>query len=313
MTRVSVIIATRNRRDSLLRSLAALQQQNFSAAEFEVIVVADRCTDDTEAAVADLCWRNVSVIRSRAPGQAAANNTGADVARGDLAIFIDDEMRPVADFVSAHVVAHRTQAMIAVTGYSPIVLAPDSTPVERFVAAGYRRFHERLSQPDRSHSPLDLNGGNFSIRLDHLRAASGFNESYFFQRNDFELAARLMQRGFTIGYAPEAEAHQEIALTSSALVARAVPRALNDVRLAHEFPWCVRYLPFARAFADKRVRARWRVLWEIGGYVPSAVSGFRSLLKDSVLLMNWEYGARYIAEIKNQLGSWSAFESLARR
>ncbi|MBK8006615.1 MAG: glycosyltransferase [Gemmatimonadetes bacterium] len=44
---LSVVIPTHNRRDSLLRLLAALERGTLPAERFEAVVVADGCADDT--------------------------------------------------------------------------------------------------------------------------------------------------------------------------------------------------------------------------------------------------------------------------
>jgi glycosyltransferase involved in cell wall biosynthesis len=48
---ISVVIPTRNRAYSLRRTLVALERQTYARNRFEVIVVANACTDETSSIV----------------------------------------------------------------------------------------------------------------------------------------------------------------------------------------------------------------------------------------------------------------------
>ena len=52
--KVSVVITTYNRRESLQRCLSSLAAQKFPADEFEVIVVVDGSTDDSAEMLSSL-------------------------------------------------------------------------------------------------------------------------------------------------------------------------------------------------------------------------------------------------------------------
>jgi len=102
----SVLIPTRNRRDSLLRTLRALRSQRADGPRFEIIVSFDRCADGSAEAVARE-FPDVRTLIPSAPGPSGAFNAAARAAAGPLFIFLDDDMDPVPDFVGAHVRAHR--------------------------------------------------------------------------------------------------------------------------------------------------------------------------------------------------------------
>lgn len=241
-------------------------------------------------------------------------NTGIAAATGELVIFLDDEMLPAPDFVREHVAAHaaRSNAPIAVTGFSPVTLGRNPSSLERYAAGRFDEFHRRLESASHRSAPTDLNGGNFSVSLAALRGAGGFNESYFFQRNDFELAARLIDRGFEIVFARKARADQRIAVTEQVAVARAEPRAINDVRLAREFPWCVPDLPLGVIFRDRAARARWRALWMIGEVPRFILGSLRRTGVSGVRMVGWEYTSRYVIALRKELGSWNALVGLEK-
>lgn len=308
---VSVIIPTHNRRSHVLAALAALQKQDYGGGTVEVIVVCDRCTDGTQEAISH-DFPDVRLHTSPAPGQAAALNAGIEAARGELAIFLDDEMLAVPSFISAHVAAHAAQeSPVAVTGYAPAIVDSKASAFQRYLAENYRATDMKLRGRARPAAPVDLNGGNFSIPLSLIRAKGGFSVSYFQNRIDFELAARLIESGHDILYSAEARADQRIALVPADVVRRASDRAAIDVRLAREHPWCISYLPFARVYGDRAVRRRWRALWTTSEAATGVLALARRIAPESVRAARWEYAIRYIAGLRVELGSWPNLMKLA--
>jgi GT2 family glycosyltransferase len=312
MMRASVVIPTHNRRDYVLAALHALTLQDFPAEWLELIVITDRCADGTKAAIDAAHRHSITVIDSPRPGKAAALNAGLAIATGDLCIFLDDEMIPSKSFVSAHVSRHLAEAgaRIAVTGYSPVVLDENSTLLERYSADKYASYHSKLASASRAKAPTDMNGANFSIPAAAIRDVGGFDESYFFQRDDFELAARLIARGYEIRYEPRARADQHIAVNAEDVVNRAEPRAKNDIRLAREFPWCVPHLPFGILHRSRATRRRWRFLWHSGSAPTRLARMARAAGVSSVRLVGWEYTARYVAALRKELKDWEELLAL---
>jgi len=87
---VSVVLPTYNRADTLKRSIQSVLSQSF--ADFELIIVDDASTDDTESVVLGFeDSRIVFVRKSRKEGAAAARNDGLAVARGAYVAFQDSD------------------------------------------------------------------------------------------------------------------------------------------------------------------------------------------------------------------------------
>jgi glycosyltransferase involved in cell wall biosynthesis len=102
---VSVIIPTYNRVNSLRRTLDSLAQQTYPAVRFEVIVVDDGSTDTTPE-IRDLAPLPVRYYRQGNQGAAAARNAGAVEARGELLVFLDDDVIVHECFLDALVAGH---------------------------------------------------------------------------------------------------------------------------------------------------------------------------------------------------------------
>lgn len=93
MTRkISVIIPTYNEKDSILDCLKSLDKQNLK--DFEVIVIDDGSTDETQKLIENYKANNysLSLLKQNHQGPASARNLGASQAMGDILVFVDADM-----------------------------------------------------------------------------------------------------------------------------------------------------------------------------------------------------------------------------
>ncbi len=108
--RVSIVMPTYNRRDTIPRAIASVVAQRFQ--DWELVVVDDGSTDGTRDVVAGVDPR-VRLVTQSNQGVAGARNTGLANARGDLIAFLDsdDEWPPhhlalATAFFEAHPAEH---------------------------------------------------------------------------------------------------------------------------------------------------------------------------------------------------------------
>jgi glycosyltransferase involved in cell wall biosynthesis len=90
--RVSIVIPTFNRKESLVRTLSSLFNQTFPKENFEIIVV-DGSTDDTEKMIQEIIksHSNLRYIRQVDKGAASARNLGIINSKGEIIGFTDDD------------------------------------------------------------------------------------------------------------------------------------------------------------------------------------------------------------------------------
>lgn len=309
--RVSVIIPTHNRREHVLRLLPMLQMQRCNS-EVDIIVCCDRCTDGTQEAVLKRFGDSVRALAASAPGQTGACNTGVHAASDGILVFMDDDMEPKSGFLEAHLQTHRrcAGAPTAVIGYSRPVTAEYPTALQVRLAKELQAFFEDMDQPTHSPSPLDLTGANFSIHRRLLLGLGGFNETYTFQRNDFELATRLMEAGVRLVFAKDAEALIHIDLEGHKMFARMSERARNELRLIEEHPWCRAFLPFFTPGNERKVRRR--LLWEAAPAAGPILSALRKIAPKNSVLLNLACISRYCQEVRRQIGPWRFYDRLVR-
>src|SRR6202000_2278953 len=93
MPKVSIILPTYNRADTIMRAVRSVQAQTFQ--DWELIVVDDGSTDDTASLLAGVETRMV-LTRQPNRGFTEARNAGIRAARGPYIAFLDsdDEFMP---------------------------------------------------------------------------------------------------------------------------------------------------------------------------------------------------------------------------
>jgi glycosyltransferase involved in cell wall biosynthesis len=82
--KISVIIPAHNEEDYIAATLDALGRQDYP--DYEIVVIANGCTDRTADVARDKCQRLVAL---EAKGLGVSRNLGAHIATGDLLVFLD--------------------------------------------------------------------------------------------------------------------------------------------------------------------------------------------------------------------------------
>jgi GT2 family glycosyltransferase len=197
---VSVIIPTHNRSDALAETLAGVARQEFDRG-WEVIVVNNRCTDDTDEVVArqnfPVPFRLVH--ESERPGPAAARNAGAAVATGKYLLFMDNDILVEPDFVRRHFEALEANPGCWIVGQVLNLPEQEATPFGRF-----RKALHPFVPPSEGRRPFDLlTGQTFSAPRADFERLGGFDPSFFVASGeDRELAMRAQKSGVTILFDP---------------------------------------------------------------------------------------------------------------
>ncbi|HXU13236.1 MAG TPA: glycosyltransferase family 2 protein [Candidatus Binatia bacterium] len=235
---LSIVVPTYNRRHILSRTLPSLLGQNDPGADYEVIVVVDGSTDGTLEMLDRKDWGpRLRVVRQPNRGQARARNHGAEEARGEILLFLDDDMIAACDLLSVHREAHGTSRERVVLGQMGLAAGVRRSFLKQGVADWGREFAERVSAPGYAFRFDDWHSGHASIARSLFLGVGGFDEAFVAYGNeDYDLGMRLIQRGADMRFEPRAEAVQIYDKTFTAWLrdVRSVGRA--DVFLAGKHP-----------------------------------------------------------------------------
>ncbi|MGA9970331.1 MAG: glycosyltransferase, partial [Candidatus Acidiferrales bacterium] len=220
----SVIIPTYNRKGVLTQCLDALARQSVAPDIFEVIVVDDGSTDDTEK----FC-RNFRAafpfqyLRQLNASAGAARRRGVRHARGEFLVLLNDDTISAPDLLAEHRKAHRVCAndRQAVLGDFRFPPAARDHALTRFLIASPFFFPQATLQPGTYWGYTYVVTCNLSVKREAVLAVGSF-DPHFRVAEDSDLGLRLSRRGFCVRYVPEAQAiHQHLPFTVPDLIRRA--------------------------------------------------------------------------------------------
>ncbi|MCC2667973.1 MAG: putative glycosyltransferase [Armatimonadetes bacterium] len=201
----SVVIPTHNRSSLIDATLTELAKVRRDPALWEVVVVDDGSSDDTEAVIrrwTETAPFRVQYLKQANAGPAAARNRGAAAARGEVLIFLDDDIEVQPDFVDQHVRAVVANKGCWITGR--ILHPPElrKTPFGEYRNAVWERFHEQQLPGRLSDSPGG-SAANLSLPAEDFRQLGGFDESFTTPSSeDWDLTLRARQQGVRVLYHP---------------------------------------------------------------------------------------------------------------
>ncbi|TQF73949.1 glycosyltransferase [Rhodococcus spelaei] len=182
---VTVMVATRDRTESVLRCLKSLEALDYPS--FDVVVVDSApSTPETERALTGgHSWRYpFTYVRADRPGLAFAHNTALPAVTGEVVAFTDDDVQVDSHWLMALAEGFDDPAVTCVTGL--ILAAELETPAQLLLeqsggfARGYveRRFSLN-NPPDDQLFPFTAgrfgSGANMAFRTDWLRGHGGFD------------------------------------------------------------------------------------------------------------------------------------------
>jgi GT2 family glycosyltransferase len=225
-----VVIPTYNRRAQLARVLEALAAQQPGTGDFEVIVVSDGSTDGTDEYLRSSAPPlPVTALSQTNAGPAAARNRGVEAARGELILFIDDDVVADPHLVASHVRAHeRLGAGWAVLG--PMLEPPDERLSRwiRWEQAMLDKQYAAMLAGEWSATPRQFYTGNASLARSIVVDAGGFDTA-FRRAEDVEFAYRVAHTGVKFTFEPECRSYHYAHRSFGSWLANARAYGQNDV------------------------------------------------------------------------------------
>jgi GT2 family glycosyltransferase len=204
-----VVVPTHNRRERLARLLSGLERQHRAGARFEVVVVVDGSTDGTDSMLASL--RSPYPLRAIVRGQggpASARNTAIEAARGDVLLFLDDDVVPQDGLIERHLAVHRMDPLAAAIGRMAPPQGRQLPPWLDWEATLLERNYAGVLAGDAAPTWALFYTANVSVRREHALAVGGFDER-FTRGEDVEFARRLAERGLRFFFLSDAAVQHE--------------------------------------------------------------------------------------------------------
>lgn len=286
----SVIVPTHARPRQLAACLEALASLDYPRDRYEVIVVDDEGGVPL-APVAD-AFRGrlaLTLLAQERAGPAAARNTGAMHARGDLLVFTDDDCRPAPSWLSHLAKRFRADPERAFGGRTANGLPENlyAAVSQLVITVGYERNNRR---PDDARF---FASNNVAFPREDFLALGGFDPS-FVTSEDRDICARWTLSGRRMTYVPEAVVFHGSELTFRSFCRQffsygrgafrfhraQARRTRRRVRIEPSFYWALARRPFSdrsmrRPFLAVALLAVWHLV-TTAGFVGEWLSSRRS-------------------------------------
>jgi glycosyltransferase involved in cell wall biosynthesis len=251
---LSVVIASHERRDLLRRCLESLRTQDAPSGSFEVLVADDGSRDGTaEMAESFEAPFPLRVLRLERGGKPGAVNAAVAAARGEICLFLDDDMIASPGLVAAHLAAHRREPQtLGIGAITQRPIAARDWYARSFAQGWNEHFEER---PESTIGWIDCYGANFSAPLGKLREVGGFEDIP--TAEDVEMGYRLQRAGCVPTFLPDAHGVHDDQKPGRRMLADQRRQGRVHVELARRVPEMrAQLLPWHESLLPHELRLR---------------------------------------------------------
>jgi GT2 family glycosyltransferase len=173
---VSFLIATHNRRDVLLHTLAQVLRCGLPQGAFEMLVVDNASTDGTVPAI-QAHFPAVILLNQPTNRGPCAKNDALKIARGEFVVFLDDDSFPQPGSIARMIERFRADPRLGAAVFT--VSLPDG-------------LRECSAYPD------VCIGCGTGFRRDALHQVGGLPADFFMAAEEYDLSLRLLDAGWSI-------------------------------------------------------------------------------------------------------------------
>ena len=280
--KLSIIIASYNRAESMLKFLQELSRQVVpEGVDWEVIVVDNNSTDGTKSMIAPLVEANprrYKYLQESRQGKSIALNTGLLGATGEILVFTDDDCIPDSKWLATIAREFDADPVLGVLGGRVELFDKQDWPV------AIRNSLERTLIESRDHLFGFLIGANMSIRRRVFDVVKDFDPclgpgTRLAAMEDLDFLYRVFRENFRIIYSPDVLVYHNHGRTTDAQIQALNHRYVvgrgafyckhilggdrNVLKMAYwEFSSLTTGM-IKDLFAGKRIQEQGRLLWAL--------------------------------------------------
>ncbi len=237
---VSLVIPTYNNNSKLNVTLDhILASDTAGLGKVEVTVVDDGSPQPVVASTTStphIPGMLLRFVRQENCGPAAARNRGFRESRGEITIFIDDDILVPKDLIRKHVDAHRTHPGTVSFGRCPLVPPVEATPLYKYILS--------LGNDPGEHSQNDFENveivasGQISVERSMFVSEAGVYRDDLVTpaAEEFELAMRLHELGVPVLMGTRITAFHNHDLTLDSICRQAFKHAKGMAEVVSKYP-----------------------------------------------------------------------------
>jgi GT2 family glycosyltransferase len=194
--RLSIVIPTLGRPDSLRRVLERLDRQDVT--DFEVLVVRDARDTSGSPRIRSTPLFPLRELVGHEPGASAARNDGWRAASAPLVLFLGDDILPRPGLVGEHLAWHEghPEPNVGVLGLVKWARDLRVTPFMRWLETGIQFDYSGVHGIEAGWGRFYT--ANVSVKRSLLERVDGFDERFGYLYEDTEIAYRMSQLGFRL-------------------------------------------------------------------------------------------------------------------
>ena len=231
---ISVVIPTYNRLGLLKKTLQCLDQQTYPPNQYEVIVVDDGSDDGTEDYLRRAAAQGkLQYIRQENRGPATARNRGAQVAKGKIIAFTDDDCLPESNWL-----ATLSESYTDVSVPSPVAVGGR---IENLSSGhwlcDFCALQNKHHQSSRTGNPDYLDTANASFRKFIFLDLGGFDENFPFPSGeDIDFGFRFADAGYDFLLEPKAVVQHAGRISLWGIIKQSFNRGRGSAYLKAKYP-----------------------------------------------------------------------------
>ncbi|MDX2188736.1 MAG: glycosyltransferase [Bacteroidota bacterium] len=218
---ISVIIPTFNGEHRIFNLLESIQKQAFT--DLELIIVVDGSYDNTTYRLRHQELRfPMTIIEQANKGRAAARNAGAQVAKSELLLFLDDDMTVVEDTIGLHKQMHSSMESKILCGRQ--IESPDDSYSDFEIFKAQRSYFWESDIPKNVPIPIEkmyLTAAHFSILKSDFIKLGGFDERLT-DAEDYDLGIRATMMQIPVIFCPELTSYHHNKLNCTKTINRQI-------------------------------------------------------------------------------------------
>ena len=192
--RLSIVVITRNRIRILRNLLASLLKLRYG--EIEIIVVDNASSDGTSSVIKET-FPQISVISLESNLGAVARNFGFEKATGDIVVTLDDDVTGLNNEKLDRIVKYFSEKSgLAALNFK--VLDEKTGSIANWC---HPRAPEEFA--DQFFLTCEISEGAVAFRREVLEETGYYPEAFFISNEGADLACRILNCGYDIGFAPD--------------------------------------------------------------------------------------------------------------